>query len=255
MTRIALVREVSPAILNCELTHLDRRPIDPARAASQHADYVAALTELGCTVRWLPPTPDLPDSVFIEDTAIVLSELAVITRPGAESRRAEVAAVALALEEFRPVQHIQDPGTLDGGDVMVVGKTLFVGETPRTNAPGIAQLREMVRTAGYAVQAVPVHGCLHLKSAVTALDPGTLLVNREWIEAPLFQRFRLIEIDPAEPFAGNALRIVGTIIHAEEFPGTRKRIEAAGFTVRTVPASELAKAEGGVTCCSLIFEA
>ena len=253
--RIALVREVSPAIARCELTHLDRSPIDPARAASQHAEYVAALAEVGCAVTWLAPAPLLPDAVFVEDTAVVLDQLAVLTRPGAESRRAEVDSVAGVLEQFREVHRIRPPGTLDGGDVLLAGRTLFVGETPRTNLAGIAQLREIVAPAGYEVRAVPVHGCLHLKSAVTALDDGTLLINRDWVDAGSFEGFRLIDVDPGEPYAGNALRVGETVIHAEEFPRTRARLIAAGFRVRPVPASELAKAEGGVTCCSLIFRA
>ena len=251
---IALVREVSPELASCELTHLDREPIDPARAAAQHAEYVQALTNAGCSVRWLPPTPRLPDSVFVEDTAVVLEGIAVATRPGAESRREEVVSVAATLQSFRPVRHIEPPGTLDGGDVLRVGRTLYVGETPRTNAAGIAQLRALVADQGYEVRAVPVQGCLHLKSAVTALDPDTLLINPAWADAPGFARFRLIEIDPGEPFAGNALPVNGAIIHASEFPRTRDRLQKAGFRVVPVPASELAKAEGGVTCCSLIFQ-
>ena len=251
---IALVREVSAKISSCELTHLDRSPIDAARAASQHAEYVAALAEAGCMVKWLAPAPELPDSVFVEDTAVVLEELAVITRPGAESRRAEVIPVMAALAEFRPVHRIVEPGTLDGGDVLRAGRTLYVGETPRTNAAGIAQLRKIVAGAGYEVRAVPVHGCLHLKSAVSSLDPKTLLINRDWTEASAFGGFRLIDVDPGEPFAGNALRVNQAIIHPAEFPATGDRLRHAGFRVRPVPASELAKAEGGVTCCSLIFD-
>jgi dimethylargininase len=253
LTLIALVREVSPEIAGCELTHLDRTPIDPARAAGQHAEYVAALAQAGCSVRWLPPAPAMPDSVFIEDTAVVLDELAVAARPGAESRRAEVEPVAVALEEFRTVHYIRHPGTLDGGDVLVAGRTVYVGETPRTNAAGIAQLREILAIAGYGVCAVPVHGCLHLKSAVTALDRETLLINRVWTEASMFGDFRLLDIDAGEPFAANALPVNGSIIYAKEFPRTRDILERSGFRVHPVPASELAKAEGGVTCCSLIF--
>lgn len=253
-TLIALVREVSPEISSCELTHLERAPIDAARAASQHAEYVEALAEAGCVVKWLAPAPQLPDSVFVEDTAVVLDGLAVATRPGAESRRAEVVSVAAVLQEFRPVHHIRHPGTLDGGDVLHAGRTLYVGETPRTNASGIAQLREIVAAAGYEVRAVPVHGCLHLKSAVSWLDRDTLLINRAWTDASMFEGFRLIDVDPAEPFAGNALRVKEAIIYPKEFPKTRERLRKAGFPVRPLEASELAKAEGGVTCCSVIFD-
>jgi dimethylargininase len=249
---IALVREVSPEIAGCELTHLDRTPIDPARAASQHAAYVAALAESGCEVCWVTPAPRLPDSVFVEDTAVVLDRLAVITRPGAASRRAEVGPVAAALEALRTLGRIVNPGTLDGGDVLQVGRTLYVGETPRSNAAGIAQLRALAAPAGYEVRAVPVRGCLHLKSAVTSLDEHTLLINRDWTDPAAFREYRLVDIDRSEPFAANALALGATVIHAAEFPRTRERIRDAGFQVRAVQASELAKAEGGVTCCSLI---
>lgn len=251
--RIALVREVSPEMSSCELTHLDRTPIDAARAARQHAEYVEALVEAGCVVRWLAPAPRLPDSVFVEDTAVVLDELAVVTRPGARSRRAEVVSVAAVLQEFRPVHHIRHPGTLDGGDVLHAGRTLYVGETPRSNGSGIAQLREIVAAAGYEVRPAPVRGCLHLKSAVSFLDRETLLINRDWTDASRFSGFRLLDVDPGEPFAGNAVRVNEIIIYPKEFPRTGDRLRDAGFRLRPVEASELAKAEGGVTCCSLIL--
>lgn len=251
---IALVREVSPGIAYCELSHLDRAPIDPRRATRQHNAYQLALTEAGCRLKHLPPIPEHPDGVFVEDTAVVLDELAVITRPGAESRREEVDTVRPELGRHRPLVEILAPGTLDGGDVLVTGRTLYVGTTPRSNADGIAQLAALVGPAGYAVYAAPVRGCLHLKSAVTSLGENTLLINPAWTDAAVFEKYRLIEVHPTEPFAGNALRIGGTVIHAQEFPRTRERLRQAGFRVRPVEASELAKAEGGVTCCSLIFE-
>ena len=252
MRQVALVRDVSPEIVRCELTHLARTSIDLERARAQHAAYVAALAELGCGIEWLPPEPELPDAVFVEDTAIVLEDFAVITRPGAESRRAELPSVAAALGRYRPLHHIVAPGTLDGGDVLRMGRALYVGETLRTNAEGIDQLAAIVTRRGYAVCAVPVHGCLHLKSAVTALDERTALINREWTEVARFAGRRLVDIDPVEPFAANTLAVGDALIHAAEFPRTGAILAGAGFTVRPVPASELAKAEGGVTCCSLI---
>ena len=252
MRQVALVREVSPAIIRCELTHLARTPIDLDRARAQHAEYVIALRELGCEVEWLPPEPDLPDAVFVEDTAVVLEDFAVITRPGADSRRAELPTVVAGLGRYRPLHHITAPGTLDGGDVLVSGRVLYVGQTARTNDEGIGQLATIVTPRGYAVCAVPVRGCLHLKSAATALDERTVLINREWTEVARFAGRRLVDIDPAEPFAANTLALGGALIHAAEFPGTRAILTAGGHTVRPVPASELAKAEGGVTCCSLL---
>ena len=160
--RIALTREVSPALARCELTHLSRVPIDAALARIQHGRYEAALEALGCTVLRLPAAPDLPDAVFVEDTAVVLPEIAVVTRPGAASRRPESVATARALAAWRPLAFIEEPGTLDGGDVLRLGATLFVGVSGRSNASGIEQLRSLLEPLGYAVEAVSFAGCLHL---------------------------------------------------------------------------------------------
>ncbi|MBX6364369.1 MAG: dimethylargininase [Gemmatimonadetes bacterium] len=253
--RIALTRAVSPEIARCELTHLERQPIDAARAAEQHAAYERALRELGCEVRRVAPAPELPDSVFIEDTAVVLDEVAVITRPGAASRRPETAAVADALREFRPLRAIDAPGTLDGGDVLRVGRTLWVGASSRTNADGIAQLRALLRPFGYRVEAVAVEGALHLKSAATLVAPDLLLVNPAWLPPAAFDGMAHLEVDPTEPFAANALLVGTRLLCADAFPRTLERLRRHGLDPLTVDASELAKAEGGVTCCSLVFEA
>lgn len=251
--RVAVTRAVSPAIGGCELSHLERQVIDLERARRQHREYEECLAELGCRLHRLPPAPELADGVFVEDAAVVLDELAVITRPGAASRRPETPSVAAALGRWRPLAHIVAPATLDGGDVLVVGKTLFVGLSQRTGRPGIEQLQALVAPHGYRVDAVPVQGCLHLKSAVTQVAPDLLLVNRRWIDPAPFAGLALLEVDPDEPFAANALRVGETVVHPAEFPRTRERLEAAGLAVRTVDASELAKAEGGVSCCSLVF--
>ena len=251
---IAITREVSPRIAECELTHLAREPIDVARARAQHHQYEKLLTELGCKLTRLPVEPELPDSVFAEDTAIVLDELAVITRPGAESRRAETNSVAGVLKPYRKLFHIEPPGTLDGGDVLHVGKAVYVGQSKRSNREGIEQLHRILANFGYRVVPVPLHDCLHLKSAVTQAAENTLLINRAWTDAAMFRGFRLIDVAPSEPFAANSLLVGNTVIYSEAFPKTRERLEVQGIRVRTVDASELAKAEGGVTCCSLIFE-
>lgn len=252
---IAVTREVSPRIAECELTHLARMPIDLERARAQHREYEEALRKLGCELIRLPAQPELADSVFVEDAAVVLDELAVITRPGAPSRRAETASVAAALKPYRNLFYIEAPGTLDGGDVLQLAKTLYVGQSQRSNFEGIEQLRRILANFGYRVVPVPLHDCLHLQTAVTRVADATLLVNRTWVDGRLFDSLRLIEVDRQEPFAANALLIGNTVIYPEVFPETRKRLEAQGIKVRTVDASELAKAEGGVTCSSLIFTA
>jgi len=253
--RLALVRDLSPEIGRCELSHLARAPIDVARATRQHAGYVDALTAAGCSIEHLPPAPELPDGVFVEDAAVVLDEFAVITRPGAVSRRAETASVAEALRRYHRLERIAEPATLDGGDVLVSGRTLFVGLTARTSVAGAAELARIAVPAGYTVRTVPVTGCLHLKSAVTEVCDRTLLINPAWVDPALFEDYRLIPIDALEPFAANALRIGAAILYPAEFSRNAKRLRAEGFEVREVEASELAKAEGGVTCCSLLLTA
>jgi dimethylargininase len=252
---IALTREVSRSIVNCELTHLEREPIDLARAVAQHARYEAALAELGCTVERLPPLPDLPDAVFVEDTAIVLRDVAIVTRPGARSRRPEVTSVADALGEHREIAFIEDPGTLDGGDVLVIGSTIYVGKSSRTNADGIGQMAQLARHNGYAVHPVTLLGCLHLKSAVTRVGEDIVLLNPAWVNPATFEHMHCIEVHPGEPFAANALLVAGSVIYPGGFEKSRSRLEGFGIDVHTVDTSELQKAEGGVTCCSLIVEA
>jgi dimethylargininase len=250
---IALTRPVSASISACELTHLDRQPIDVDLARAQHRRYEEALVELGCQIERLPEAPELPDAVFVEDAAIALDELAIMTRPGAASRRPETRAVARALGRYRRLAHIEPPGTLDGGDVLRVGRTLYVGLSQRSNRSGIEQMRALLAPLGYGVQCVPVQSCLHLKSAVTQVSEDTLLINRDWIDGETFPQLDLVDVDPLEPYAANALRIDGAVIYAAAYPRTRKRLEARGIDVFTVDVSELAKAEGAVTCCSVVF--
>jgi dimethylargininase len=254
VSRIAITRGVSATINDCELTHLPPAAIDVALAREQHAAYESALASLGCEIRRIPADDRYPDAVFIEDTAIVLDELAVITRPGAESRRGELDAVAAVLGEYRTLVRIEAPATIDGGDVLQLDDVLYVGRTLRTSDEGIAQLRALIAPYGYRVVGIDVDGCLHLKSAVTRVGADALLINRQWVSPSNFDGWRIIDIDDAEPSAANALRIGDTVIFPEELARTRRKLEAEGIEVRTVPAGELAKAEGGVTCCSLIVK-
>jgi dimethylargininase len=249
----AITRGVSHAIARCELTHLARTPIDVGLANRQHEAYERCLAAAGCTVRRLPAGEDMPDCVFIEDTAVVFDELAIVTRPGAASRRPETPAVAEALRAFRVLQRIEPPATVDGGDVLVAARTVFVGRSLRTNDEGIEQIRQLLAPHGYSTRAVEVAGCLHLKSAVTSIGDGRLLINPGWVRAEEFDGFALVEIDPAEPFAANALRLGDVLIYSDAFPLTRRRLERCGLQVATVDVSETAKAEGGVTCCSLVL--
>ena len=252
--RIALTREVSDSIVACELTHLDRVVIDVDLARRQHAAYEAALGALGCHVVQLPPEPDMPDAVFVEDVAIVLDELAAVARPGAVSRRGETDSIAAALERHRPLFAIEPPGTIEGGDVLRVGRTLFVGVSTRTNRSGLDQFRRIVSAFDYWVEQVEVAGALHLKSAITCVGERTLLINRNWVDAFAFDDYDLIDVDPTEPFSANALLVGGGLIYPEQCPCTRAMLERRDIRIVPVNVSELAKAEGGVTCCSVIFE-
>ncbi len=246
MRMIAITRDVPSSIEACELTYREPQRIDVVMARAQHHQYRNLLASLGCEVISLPADDAYPDSVFVEDTAIVLDDLAVITRPGAESRRGETRAIADALAPYRQLVHIEAPATIDGGDVLVLDDRIYVGLSTRTNEAAIAQLRFHTRRE---VVPVDVGGALHLKSAVTRVSPDALLVNRAWIDVAPFAGWTLI--DAEEP---NALLVGDVVIYPSAFPSTARELRSRGIDVRTVDASELAKAEGGVTCCSLLVK-
>jgi dimethylargininase len=250
---IAITRDVSPALAACQLTHVERRPIDVERARAQHRDYERLLADAGCRVERLGAGADIPDSVFIEDAAVVLDEMAIITCPGAPSRRPETVAVAARLRTYRDVLFIEPPGTIDGGDVLVVGKRIFVGCSRRTNPAAIDQMRRLVAPYGYEVASVDVRGVLHLKSAVTTVGENLVLMNASLLPEASFADFDQVAVDPAEPLGANALRVGDEVIYPDSFPRTRERLERRGLNVRAVDVEELQKAEGAVTCCSLVF--
>lgn len=249
----AITRRISPRFTECEITHIERTPIDLDTARLQHRTYVDALRILDCKVIELPVEPDLPDSVFVEDTAVILPEVAVITRPGADSRKPETESIARALDSLRRLVHVREPATVDGGDVLVLGKNIYVGLSTRSSRAAIDQLQALLGEYGYSVMGVELHDCLHLKSAVTRVDAETLLVNKNWVDNSHFAGFDLIEVDPSEPYAANCLPIGDSIIFPTAFPKTRARLEARGYKICGVDVSELAKAEGAVTCCSLLI--
>ncbi len=238
------------ALDRAELTHIARVPVDMARAAAQHAAYRAALARAGAEVVVLPALPDHPDCCFVEDTAVLLPELVIATRPGAASRQGEVGHIAAHLPSDRPRVTIAAPGTLDGGDVLVVGRDIFIGLTLRSNADAVAQVAAAAAAYGYRVTGVPLANALHLKTAVSALADDLVLVNTDWLDPAIFGR-RHIASAPGEPFAANSLTVGGTVFHATG-PATLARIAAAGFAVEFLDISEFAKAEAGLTCLSLI---
>ena len=251
---IAITRAVSLRFNECEITHIDRTTIDLDIALAQHHEYVKVLKTLGCNVIELPSEADLPDSVFVEDTAFILPEAAIITRPGADSRKPETDSIVRALKPLIKLVYMREPATVDGGDVLVLGKKIYVGLSTRSNQEAIDQLNKALGEYGYVVTGVQLHDCLHLKSAVTRVDDTTLLINKSWVDTHHFENFDWIEVDPAEPFAANCLPIGKSIIFPTAFPKTRAKLEERGYKIVTVDVSELAKAEGALTCCSLIIQ-
>lgn len=252
---VALTREPARDMSACELTHLGRQPIDAALAAEQHRVYCRALESCGARVVKLPAVEGLPDSVFVEDTAIVLDELAILTSPGVESRRPEVRAVEPEVARLRPVERISTPATIEGGDVLRVGRRLYVGLSPRTNPEGVAALRALSEPHGYEVLTVALRDCLHLKSGCTAIDDRTILINSDWIDAGAFPDYEVVGVHADEPWAANTVRVGATLLMGAAFPRTAEMLARRGQDVRAVDVSEFAKAEGGLTCMSLIFKA
>lgn len=250
----AITRKVSPSLAKCELSFISRQEISLEKAQAQHHAYENLLARLGARVISLPAEPDLPDSMFVEDPAIVLEEVAVIFPLGTDSRRPEAASLAAELAKFRKLEYVQLPGTIEGGDVLRIGKKLYVGKTARSNEEGIRQLREILAPYGYSVDPVPVTGCLHLKSAVTYIGNNTLLANRAWFDHTLLANYEWIDVDPSEAHAANALALSGKVIFPASFPRTHARMESRGFTIVPLDIAELQKAESGLTCSSLIFE-
>lgn len=249
----AITRDVSPALAQCELSFVDRTPIDLARAQAQHAAYCRALESLGCEVIRLPADAHFPDSVFVEDVALAFDEVAIATRPGADSRREEGAKVLEQLAMVRPLRGIEAPGTLDGGDVLRIGKRVFVGRSARSNPEGHAQLQSLLAPWGYTVESVSIRDCLHLKSAVTQVAEDTVLIQPDWVDVTPFAAYRQLTVGPGEAHAANAVRIGQALLYPGCFPQTQARLQAAGIAVTTVDVSELQKAEGAVTCCSILL--
>ena len=251
---IAITREIPRSLERCELTHLTREPIDYARAVAQHQVYCDALAAAGLTVIRLPADEAHPDCCFVEDTAVVLDEVAVIASPGAAARRGETAAIARALSRYRSLVHLALPATLEGGDVLQLGRTILVGRSARTNDAGIAALAAAVAPWGYQIVPIPVAGCLHLKSAVTALDDQTLLINPLHFDRVAVTGFRILEVAPEEPGAANVLRVGNTLFAHPGFPRTLERLTQAGYAVTPIDIAEFLKAEAALTCKSLLFK-
>lgn len=251
----AITRGVSETLAHGELTFRERAPIDVSLARRQHEGYERALASLGVRIDHLSAEDALADAVFVEDVAMVLDEIAIVTAPGAASRRAETESIAHAVARYRPVHHLTAPATLDGGDVVRIGRTLYVGLSSRTNEVGIDQLAALVSPLGYIVTSVPVAGALHLKTACTYAGRGVLLANPSWASTTAFRDVEVLPVAADEPWGASVLAIGDTLVMPASFPHTRALLESRGFRVLPVDLSELQKAEGGPTCLSIVFDA
>ncbi|MGB5984423.1 MAG: arginine deiminase family protein [Desulfobacterales bacterium] len=255
--KLALTHEVSERITQCEVNFREREPIDVSLARRQHDAYCQWLAQAGCEVVKLNINPEFPDSVFVEDNAVVVDEVAVVTPMGVASRRGEVVCMAPVLAQYRPLTHLVDVGgpgaTLEGGDVLQVGRKLWAGLSTRTNAVGVAALRQILATHGYEVIAVPLAGTLHLKSALGCLDDETLIINPEAISKEYFEGFKFIDVVPEEPRGANVLRIGERIAVYAGYSLTLQKLRQAGYDPTPIDVSELIKADSGMTCSSIIM--
>jgi dimethylargininase len=250
---LVLTHIPSPKMDRGQRTHVARVSIDYDLAVRQHESYCRLLRRCGAKVCTLDVNRDSPDCVFIEDTALVLDEVAVLASMGAEARRGEPAGIEPDLREHREVHRVEWPAKLEGGDVLPVGRTLLVGLSSRTNSAGVHALQSIVSRYGYRVSPALVHGCLHLKTACTALPDNSLLVNGAWLDSQALEGFHLTSIPEEEPWAANVLLIGNSVCIPAEHLHTAALIRERGFEVATVELSEFAKAEGGITCLSLLF--
>lgn len=243
----------SPHLRDCELTFLDFKQIDLAKAQKEHENYKKMLESCSANVITIDENIDFPDSVFIEDPILVFDEIAILTSMGVESRRLETKNLEKVFAKYREIKRIELPARIEGGDVLKIGKKIFVGKSARTNSDGIRALRAILTPYGYEVIGVKVSGCLHLKTGCTALDDKTILLNPQWLDTKPFEGFKQVIVPHEEPFGANILKINDTICMNEAFPRTIEMVKALGYTVKTTDITEFVKAEAGLTCMCVPF--
>ena len=248
-----VTHQPSPALQECELTFMESEKIDYGQALQQHQAYCQMLKKCGARVIQLTDNLALPDSVFVEDPIIVFDEVAVLTSMGVASRRPEGVALDRFFRSYRKIERISLPATIEGGDVLKVGKSIYVGESPRTNSKGIKALADIIEPLGYEVIPVRVNGCLHLKTGCTALDDRHVLINNDWIDIEPFRRFTRIDTLPEEPFGANVLPLNSYICMNRAFPKTLELVASLGYPVMEIDISEFIKAEAGLTCMCIPF--
>ncbi len=249
----AITRAVSRNITRCELTFRQREPIDYEKAIHQHASYCDLLRRCGSAILNLEARDENPDCCFVADAAVVLEEVAVIASPGAPSRRGEVRAVEDILSSYREVVRINQPATLDGGDVVILGREIFVGCSRRTNPEGFESLARIARSYGYKVTPVSVKGSLHLTTACSALNEETVLLNSRWIDTAPFARHWVLDVPQDEPWAASTMRVGQTVCVEAGAPRTLELVGRHCPDVAAIDISEFRKAEGSLSCLSILF--
>lgn len=251
---IGFTHAVSPNIPSCEITFIDRAQINYELAVRQHDEYCAVLKKCGVVVKRLSANLSYPDSCFVEDTAIVLDELAIVTSMGTASRRGETAAIEAELSKYREIAQIQLPAMIEGGDVLQVGRKLFVGLSSRTNAQGIKELSRITEPLGYSLSPVNIKSSLHFKTACSAINDETLLVNPNWIDLEPFKGFNVLFTPDDESWAANTLRISDITCLQAGFPKTVELVERLHHRIEILDISEFRKAEAGISCLSIILQ-
>jgi dimethylargininase len=244
----ALTNDVSPKLADAYPS------VDLALARRQQDQYRDALRRCGATVEELSENSEFPDGCFVEDVALVVDEVAIVTTMGTGRRRGEPEAFVEILGRYRPVERIPVDACIEGGDVLAIGRRIFVGVSGRTDARGVDALTRLLRPRGYTVRAVELHGGLHLKTACTALAADTLIANREWLDVSGFDACEIIDVAPGEPMAANTLRVGDTILMHESCSRTLDRVRRRFDAVEAINISEFVKAEAGLTCLSLVFD-
>ncbi|MDX2419305.1 MAG: arginine deiminase family protein [Xanthomonadales bacterium] len=249
----AIVRTPCRAMVN-GLSSANLGPPDYPKALLQHADYIEALKECGLQVTVLPADENFPDSTFVEDVALMTPRCAILTNPGAPTRRLETRSMLKTINEFyADVEMIEAPGTVEAGDIMMVGDHYYIGLSVRTNQAGAEQMINILENHGLQGSMVELTEVLHLKTGLGYLENNNLLACGEFLNKPEFQRYRLLKIDTDEAYAANSVWINGTVLTPRGFPKSKALIKSAGYTIREVDVSEFQKLDGGLSCLSLRF--
>jgi len=249
--KYAVVRPVPDSYDRCVRTNVEK--IDVAFAKRQHAEYCKALKKLGLKLIWIEGDNTLPDSCFVEDTAVILGEKAIICNMKVKSRVKEVVEVAIALEKLKEIHYVKPPATIDGGDVLRIEDKVFVGLTTRTNLYAVHQLREILENSNLEIVLVKVHNVLHLKSACTYLGDNYVVLSKGHFDTDVLRDYKRIMVSRGEEYVADCLAVNGTVLMARGYPKTKKLVEKEGFFVKELEVSEFRKGEGALTCLSIIW--